>query len=409
MFLSISERVYDHKPTDEEIRAMRFQEREITPSSLASLISSGHCYAHIYRHKGYTLTMKEKTKPNFLFTNAVIIDIDDSEYRCTMDDVLEGLEYKPTIVHTTPSNGTDGWRYRLIYLFNDNLPLQDYTLLYDHICESIGRTSGLDAGIDRRGEAQYYNGCLDCMIIVNEDAVYSREQFPHVIQVSIPQVEYTVTVTDNDYWNRYTTATAGVMYESGDDRYWLLKDDHYTIDRRWVSTEDGRRTVGKWQPGSSRKKRLYATALILKYNDIHNGNEPDSDWLAWSLWQEYSRFYEQHPGIDYKWITTLANDVVNSDRQPDKQEHPSFKVKPGTGNRRSTAKQVDWERRKGYSDQDILAVYDPSLSLRNNIKIMNELNYKISVESLRRLLKRNNLPTDTTTKPGTDDCLNTTI
>lgn len=391
MLLSISEIGYDHKPNDSDIRGMRFMEREVSPSSLADIIHEGKCYTHVFRHTGRYLTMKEKEKDNFIFTHAIILDLDHQDI--DMHSAAETVPLRPTIAHYTPSNGPDDIRFRFIYLFKERLNIQEYNTLYRYICDFIG----LD--VDERVCNQYYNGCWLCDIILNEDMIYSREQFSVLEGIDDTIPEY---VPMADYQERYRNATAGILHDSGDDRYWIIGDDYYTIDRHWITGNDGKRTVAKWQTNSSRKKRLYNTALILKYNDIHNGNKPDRNWLAWSLWREYTTFYEKHPDIDYRWISTLSNDVINSDNLPDKQEHSSFKVKPGVGNKRSMARKIDWEKRKGFTDKDILSVYDPSLSLRNNIKIMNELNYKISVESLRRLLKRNGLSTDTTIKPGTD-------
>lgn len=348
--------------------------------------------------------MGQKEKDSFLFTHAVILDLDGQPV--DMHTAVDSLELKPTIAHYTPSNQPGDIRFRFIYLFEDKLNIEEYNILYKYICESV------KLKVDERVCNQYYNGCYQCEIILNEDKVYTMDQFSMVLGSVHQQIynTYTNNIVDggqsksefnNDYYQvRYQNATSGIMHDSGDERYCVLGDDYFTIDRKWITDESGKRTVGKWQPGSSRKKRLYNTALILKYNDMHSGNVPDRDWLTWCLWNEYRNYYVTHPDIDYKWLSTLSADVIKSENIPDRQEHPSFKVKPGEWNKRSMAKRVDRELRKGYTDNDILELYDPSLSLRKNAECMNDYGYKISKSALSNLLKRNGLETDTRKCPS---------
>ena len=94
--ISISDRCYDHKPTSEDYKSMTFHVEELNADELLDRITSGYSICHIFQDN-------RRIKKNFMYTNAIFIDVDDHPQ--PMDAFVYGCELKPTIAYTTISDG----------------------------------------------------------------------------------------------------------------------------------------------------------------------------------------------------------------------------------------------------------------------------------------------------------------
>ena len=129
--ISISHKCYDHKPTSEDYQAMTFHVENLNADDLLDRITSGYSICHIFQDN-------RRIKKNFMYTNAIFIDVDDHPQ--PMDAFVYGCELKPTIAYTTISDGKNGLhRFRLIYLLDEQITsVDEYKYLYDIFIQQIG-------------------------------------------------------------------------------------------------------------------------------------------------------------------------------------------------------------------------------------------------------------------------------
>lgn len=129
--IGLSSKRYDHKPTKDDYRQMKFVKTVLNPSVLLSKLVDGHSICHIFKND-------IKKKKNFLYSYSVFIDVDD--FSETMSDFLNACDLKPTLAYTTSSNGLPGkgFRFRLIYIFNDRITDEtQYKNLYNILVDKI--------------------------------------------------------------------------------------------------------------------------------------------------------------------------------------------------------------------------------------------------------------------------------
>lgn len=128
--ISISDRCYDHKPTPEDYKTMTFHIEKINVDGLLDRIREGYSICHIFKNN-------RRIKNNFMYTNAVFIDVDDSTI--PMEELIKECELQPTIAYTTFSDGKNGLnRFRIIYVFGDSIKTEEeYKYLYFYLINSL--------------------------------------------------------------------------------------------------------------------------------------------------------------------------------------------------------------------------------------------------------------------------------
>ena len=136
--VSLSTERFDHKPTDSEVRKLRFKKTTTDVSGLLEAIMNGYCYTSVFSTD--TFGMSGKNNRDFRYTNIISIDVDHSSE--TMDDMVERLNYKPTFAYTSCSNGMDGEnRFRLVYCFEEKI---EDVGEYKELVSAIFDANGLD-------------------------------------------------------------------------------------------------------------------------------------------------------------------------------------------------------------------------------------------------------------------------
>lgn len=113
--ISISKISYNHKPTDSDYSEMRLKFMEsITVDDLLYFIKKGHIICHVFNEN-------RRLKKNFLYTYTIFVDVDNSNI--CMSEFINDCSMEPTLAYTTSSNGMKGkgYRYRLIYVFNQQI------------------------------------------------------------------------------------------------------------------------------------------------------------------------------------------------------------------------------------------------------------------------------------------------
>ena len=165
MFINISTQSYAHKPEPIEIRKMTFNKVELKANELCSYIKEGYAFTNIFNNDG-RLTIKEKKIQNF--NEAWIISYDVDHNDASMYDFVETLTIKPTICYTTPSNGKDGYSFRLLYVLDEPITTNDeYKDIYEGFAKYLDVFDIIDA--KAKDSSRYFNGSKGCDIVCNEE------------------------------------------------------------------------------------------------------------------------------------------------------------------------------------------------------------------------------------------------
>ena len=165
MIINISTQSYAHKPEPIEIRKMTFNKVELKANELCSYIKEGYAFTNIFNNKG-ELTIREKKIDNFKEAWIISYDIDHNDV--SMYDFVDTLTIKPTISYTTPSNGKDGYCFRILYVLDEPITTNDE---YKDIYEGFAKYLDIFDIIDVKAKdcSRYFNGSKGCNIVCNQE------------------------------------------------------------------------------------------------------------------------------------------------------------------------------------------------------------------------------------------------
>lgn len=159
----LSKDCYTSKPVSDDYRKMKWDNMTLTLENFISNIRSGHSYCHIYHGS-------RRTKSEFLFSQVVSIDVDDSSI--PLRQFIRDCAFKPTIGYETFSNGIDGaYSYRLVFVFEEKLSAVQYQTVYGCLCSLCDLTDTKD----HCGKVltQLMNGTTPCAEVFVSNIIYS--------------------------------------------------------------------------------------------------------------------------------------------------------------------------------------------------------------------------------------------
>lgn len=178
MLVNISTQSYATKPQSSDIRKMTFNKVELKVKDLCSYINEGYAFTSIFNNNGL-LTIKDKTIKNFKESWFIGYDVDHSNV--SMKDFVELLSVKPTISYTTPSNGIDGYSFRLLYILDEPITTNDeYKRIYVGYAQYLNIIDIID--VKAKDSSRYFNGNKNCNIIVNEENIISLSEIRKIIE-----------------------------------------------------------------------------------------------------------------------------------------------------------------------------------------------------------------------------------
>lgn len=155
-------------------RGVSFDEIYTTPSELLEYLLKGHVFCHIfnpyYIRKDGTFGSSQKTKRNFIYSNVIGVDIDETGYS-TPQEYIDTLRLKPTFWYTSYSHlkyneekKYGGPRFRLIYVFNSRI---DNPYYFRYCATKLNKMIEEDTREEITDKCnlnctQYFNGtCID--------------------------------------------------------------------------------------------------------------------------------------------------------------------------------------------------------------------------------------------------------
>ncbi len=438
----------DKKPT--KVWEIQFSPQQVTIPDLEYLEKAGKVFCYNFKQVADSglITQHEKTLAGFDYTNAVFFDID--KMPVPMQVYVSSLQYKPSFAYTTYSNGksTEFYRYgfRLVYVFDNPVKsISEFDSLYyaiaaaNNFCQRK-HPDGTKYEFDyRKVNQQYYGGGVNSETL-RTDIIYSIPDFADYAEVGValmnslhPSKSKTKTKTtagspcqnnirkkeenyiknqayyseidtpfykdlssippkefilkyESIYYKRYIQSLSTPLILSKDEKYFLYPDDYQGIKRNWGYDEVGKRCVRPWLSGSGRRKRLFVTAQIMKFNVPDISKEE----LIYNLVVERYHYYDNSDKkLNNDELKRIADNALSVDFNLVPCKHPAFKVNPeyciANGINANQAKNMI---RSELKESQILAHYDFSMSVPDNLQMMKDKGIKVSRSYLFKFKKK---------------------
>lgn len=429
---------------------IQFSPQQVTIPDLESLEKTGKVFCYNFKQVADSglITQHEKTLAGFDYTNAIFFDID--KMPVPMQVYVSGLQYKPSLAYTTYSNGkaTEFYRYgfRLVYVFDDPIKsITEFDSLYyaiaaaNNLCQRK-HPDGTKYEFDyRKVNQQYYGGGTNSESL-RTDIIYSISDFTGYVEAGMSlmkslhptkakskpkttagspcqnnirkkeenyikgQAYYSevdspfykdlssmspkefILKYEPIYHKRYMQSLSTPLILSKDGKYFLYPDDYQEIKRNWGYDETGKRCVRPWLGGSGRRKRLYVTAQIMKFNVPDISREE----LIYNLVVERYYYYDNSDKkLSNSELKRIVDNALAIDFNLSPCKHPAFKVNPEY----CIANDINGNQAKNMirsklKESQILAHYDFSMSVQDNLRMLKDKGIKVCRSYLFKLKKK---------------------
>ena len=420
--INVSQQRFETKPTREQIAKIVFQQEQQTMDSTLKYALQGRAFCSSFSTSSQDglITMRDKIDDRFLSSSMVCFDFDDMTV--SLLDYIKTLSYKPSIAYSTYSDGEDGYsNFRLVYVFKDPITsVEVFDSVYHAIADANGfikEERGRQGGLDVRGAAQMYFGTFQNASTYNGNVIYTQDDFkPYVTSTTRQEaarsfrkktIIYNKSSIDKEffrdlvkspkvliakYWDLYhenyvlSLSTPLILDKS--KMFYKYPDQYHEVFHKRI----GKTTI-KWQVGTNRKRRIYATAKVMLFNlpslSIEN--------LIYNLVFERQYYYENYD----KKISddVLIDAAINAFKKKFKRKsskHGAFKV---------NKKHFEEQGKNVYQGKaiiqnyckarEVMKFYNPDLTNEENLRIMKENGIEISERTLRRILSREDIKINT--------------
>ena len=413
--VSISTQAYNGK--NNSWNTTTYLKTNLTVSKFIDKITKGHCYCYIFNDFDEVFGQSVKTLNNFLYSNVISIDIDDSDIE--MKQYVDTLSIKPTFAYTTPSNGVKGFRFRLVYIFRNKIKgIESYKSAYNSLINKLDITLTDNCACS---PAQQMGGNDNAELYVSnvifDNEILNNNNTESVIKNNINRKEKKNIINLNDtfedkefiqdlnslspsdfiekYRNTYSYFDKSEV-EFNAFGYAILDENYLEIYRKWHIITNAynkkQSAICKIKDGEKRRKKLYIAALIMKKikSDI------TLEHLTFNLICERYYYYDNSDNVlTNKVIVDIAKSVYNT---------KSEDIKINSKNKKKfvidkwycavhgiNANSYKQKIKKELKYQEIGSLYDCKLTDKENLKILEENGIKISLSTLKRFRKEYDL------------------
>ncbi len=420
MNVAISTNGYNTKPSATLIPRIEFRNQEVNIFQLEQAIMNGHAISAVFRTKNKKYTQKQRTMDNMIEIQFVMVDIDDSSCD-NIDMLIETLALLPTLAYTTYNHKVKGNRYRLLYIFNEIITNVDvYRQLYEQIikknnlrCDPCGSnptqmilgTNGQMADI-RTFDKTYSLNDFDIKYKLVIDTTKAKKQKSDTkisIEINDEFFDDFIHLSFNEFIEAYRTVFPHIQHtpfnRDNSKPYTVLPENFIYIRHKYCDEVYNGDVVGtnlvKLKDGQHRRKALYMCAIMRRlmipditiehllanaYYDLNyyisNAIDPIN---RYELTEICVRAYTTD-------ISKFSIDTFKDKKQPKFIINDDYCAQNGI-----TKKKALSLARKLLNYERIGEVYDPTLSLNENIKQMKELGVKVSKPTLISFKKFYNL------------------
>lgn len=384
-------------------------------------------------------------KDKFHFSQVVSIDVDDTG--TSLADFIEICPLKPTFAYETFSNGKDGlYSYRLVFVFQEKLNTGQYKCAYEKIKTQIG----LSGTKDHCGKilTQLMNGTTsdaymfrsNIIYSVNSDIIldnYSEDQvmsrrvnskntfhkskfnlnfnnnYNNIFNIIkqykskepfcknyIDDLEEPLSILMRDrkefldfYHQIFKTLIRWSRLEYNEAGYCVIPEDHLSLFVRY-GYRDGKCVVNRFKDGEKRRNRLYIDGCIMRKI------RPDVTFLEllYNMVHRVYYYYDNSDGIlSNELIIQKAMDVMDSDVE--RMEFTSLdagRITTSAGyckNHNTTRQSYS---RKAMMIENYAGIgkwYDKTKSVIFNHRWAEDNGIKVSLSTLKRFCRYNDIPT----------------
>lgn len=399
----LSKERYDEKPLGDVISKMRWECKELTIEEFANAISIGHSFCALMQDNW-------RNRKNFICTTMLVYDIDHTS--TPMSEYISELEFKPTLAYTSPSNKEGDYGFRLIYLLDFKLCSLDEYYTYSMSLSKQMKMKDVDEH-SHLGE-QYWNGNTHCeYIIFNNilnknniilDTVYKREFNNKNTKVSVKHNKESHNILCEgdtfitDYWNLslsdiltkydYPNLMKTIIEYTDDEPIIYYPADYIEISRPWKKING--ETI-KITDGNNRRKKLYTNAILRR---AINPSITFDNLLYNIVWEFYHYYINDGNRIDKKTLYDIVSNAMQQDINPTlltngKPRYKFFVNQKYCDKYHMTKQQVMGKINN--KKQYIGEFYDLSMTDQQNVDTMKEYGLDISIITLKRWKKENNI------------------
>ncbi len=424
--ISVSTTESTSKPKGAQIAALKFRTLNVTSDELVGFIKKGHTLCHVFKHDGEVFGIRQKTQDNFLHANMVMIDVDDSVV--DMQTLCDSLPVAPSIAFTTYSNGVKGFRFRLIYLFDEVLTETSYISAYREIIARNGLTLKDDC-MKTVAQCSFTNGSKDVEVITNEvsyklsdfgidgrckndNLQIIKEKTTHtLLALGCQECTYDNGILadlKNMKWSEFVIECKGKYgeiiehspLEYNEDGYALLDDSYIEIYRRWyldfyeVNGEERRSPRLKtMRDGDRRHYKLWLTAVLRR----RIKPSITFDELLFNTVTELVHHYDNSDGkFTLKNLVDLCRKVLAMTEEELNQmkimkDKRRYRIDPTVYTTKEARQHARRAVKRLITDRDIQRHYDVRKSDKENLAILEENGVKISRQRLTQYKSANGL------------------
>ena len=424
--ISLSKENYNHKPTDYEVAHTHYYSTFLSPDELYDKIQQGHSFTGVFRGD-----VKGSGKiANFMESSYIGIDCDCMEKK--LEDLLPTLPIQPTISYTTPSNGIDGNRYRLIYFVDKPMTsAEEVKCRYYGLCEALGIDT--DKMKDNCGSscARYFNGngTGNC-ISFTSDTILCTDSIPYINKTDEAKVTKTIKKSEpkevktyknesefmNDYYNMKTSdflvkyadeygkwnrRTKVQPNEYGVEE---LGDDYIEIDLRKFTTIKNKKSVAKI-PVGKRTRTIFALGCSIRMIN----EDMDMNGLIYALTELVTAYFDNSDKQCGKyWIEKNARKIMTvEDLKTNYHTDRKFRIPDELAEQTGKSKQkLVAEYKTMKKDEQIMYFFDGLLSDKENRMMLKENGIDVSPEYLKNFRIKYGLQKDKLQMIKIDELMN---
>lgn len=434
MDITISIMGFERKPQANKMGKIQYIRKNLSIDEIAQYIKNGYVLSANFTEDDSTVIRQtQRCYKNFKSTSLLMIDL-DGEVEYGLNELIELLEFKPSIAYSTYSHLIEnkGNRYRLLYLFKEEIrDINQYKEIYQIISNSFPFTIKDNCG--RNVTQAVFGSKRDCMLI-KSDKIYSISNFIKLnhnsnlnnFTILNNQISHSNSIKKEekniirlerliqddeyieDYWNmsyndlltkygdKYPIFEHTPLYQADDDTpYIILPPEYLEIKRYWlidyIYSENGSvktytTKARKIKDGEGRKKKLFINGVLRRMMLPAITFEYLLNCLVFEL---YHYIENSQDSIDRKILYEIALNAWNTDldkyeelRQSDCRTfvvNDKYCIKYDAS--RATARNIS---RKAITYDKIGSLYDNNLTDKQNLEVFKEHGLKVSPKTLQR-------------------------
>lgn len=420
--VSYTKSKYNAKPTNVECASMQYIFTHTNLIEFVKRISSGYGYCSVFANDEFGNW--GKSDKYFCYTQVISVDVDHSPI--DLNEALLKLKTTPSMAYNTFSNGINEYSFRLVFLFDEPIEGVNKAKSYLYsVCKTVSDELNIKVDANAKKVSQYFNGTNDINVFVS-DYVYELDDFnlddikEDNLKVSFKSIQEEKnnislngtfendTTLIKDYWKLKLTEflykydpimpnlqNSKLEIPSEDEPFIDIPSDYREIKRYWylLVDDDGNKLdyIRKIKDGEGRRKKLFLNGIIRR---LINPQITFENLLHNIVWEFVTYMVNDGNKITKKILWNIVKDIMNADLTRYSTlgtTSRKWMVNPYFTSKYGMSKREVINKFKHNKKQYIGEFYDCSLSDKENIEMMKEYGLEISLRTLKRWRKENNI------------------